>query len=49
MTRGAHVATDEQPGKLSWEAPAATALTDAESRADRSDVWMQNGGVTEFS
>jgi hypothetical protein len=28
--------------RVPWEAPAATALTDAESRADQSDIWMQN-------
>ena len=25
-----------------WEAPAATPLTDTESRADQADIWMQN-------
>jgi hypothetical protein len=39
------VTTDDHPGKSQWEAPGATALTDSESRADRSDVWMQNGTV----
>jgi hypothetical protein len=29
--------------RLAWEPPAAVPLTDTESRADRSDVWMQNG------
>ena len=36
------MATDECASKLPWEAPAATALTETESRADRSDIWMQN-------
>jgi hypothetical protein len=43
MMREAGMATDEHASKLPWEAPCATALTDTESRADRSDVWMQNG------
>ena len=30
--------------KFEWEAPAATALTDSESRADQADVWIDNGG-----
>ena len=38
--------TDEHTKKLSWEAPAATALTDAESRADVADVWLDNGSAT---
>jgi hypothetical protein len=37
------VRTDDRTSKLPWEAPAATALTDTESRADRSDIWMENG------
>ena len=36
----------EDTTKDPWEAPAATALTDTESRADQSDVWMQNGAVS---
>ena len=43
MTSRAHLATPESWSRLEWETPAATALTDTESRADRSDVWMQNG------
>jgi hypothetical protein len=43
MTGGADVTVDDHPSKAPWDAPCATALTDAESRADRSDVWMQNG------
>jgi hypothetical protein len=42
---GVAVATDDRPSKAPWEAPRAAALTDAESRAEDSDVWMQNGGV----
>ena len=33
----------EPADKLEWEAPAATALTDVESRADVADVWLDNG------
>ena len=29
--------------KREWEAPSAMALTDSESRADRTDIWMANG------
>jgi len=29
--------------KLPWETPAAVALTDTESRADRADVSLDNG------
>jgi hypothetical protein len=43
MTRGAHVATEDRSSKAPWDAPCATALTDAESRAEDSDIWMQNG------
>ena len=28
--------------RLPWETPAATPLTETESRADRSDIWIQN-------
>ena len=34
----------EAADKLEWEAPVAIALTDAESRADVADVWLDNGG-----
>lgn len=35
--------TDEHTSKLPWETPATTALTNTESRADKSDMWIQNG------
>jgi len=38
-----NVPTGDSTTKLPWEAPATTALTDAESRADKSDIWTQNG------
>jgi hypothetical protein len=31
--------------RLPWETPAAIPVTDTESRADRSDVWMQNAAT----
>jgi hypothetical protein len=45
VTKRVHVTIEEPASKVPWEAPAATALTDTESRADRSDIWMQNGTV----
>ena len=36
----------EPAEKLEWEAPVANALTDAESRADLADVWLDNGSLT---
>ena len=35
--------SSEDTTKDPWQTPEATALTDTESRADRADVWMQNG------
>ena len=32
----------EPADKLEWEAPAAIALTETESRADAADIWIQN-------
>jgi hypothetical protein len=46
MIRGVAVTTDEPANRMPWEAPTATALTDSESRADRSDIWMQNGTLS---
>jgi hypothetical protein len=37
-----NVVTNEHTTKVPWEAPAATALTETESRADATDIWMQN-------
>ena len=34
---------DEVDAKASWETPATVALTDADSRADQSDVTLGNG------
>ena len=36
---------DAEPTKLPWLAPATTALTDVDSRADQPDVALRNGGV----
>ena len=36
------MATEDRARKSPWDAPAATALTDSESRADQADIWMQN-------
>jgi hypothetical protein len=37
------VALEDQASRPPWEAPAATALTETESRADEADVLLQNG------
>ena len=37
------MAINEHPAKAPWEVPAATALTETESRADQADVLSQNG------
>ena len=34
---------DADAQRIEWEAPTAIPLTDTESRADRADVWLQNG------
>jgi hypothetical protein len=33
---------DDTTERLPWETPAAIAITDADSRADQSDVWLPN-------
>ena len=43
MTRAGNMAHEDQAIRSPWEAPVATALTDTDSRADKSDVWMANG------
>ena len=43
MTKAVHITSEDPSTKSPWDAPSATALTDAEGRADRSDGWMQNG------
>ena len=35
--------TDATADRLPWETPATIAITDTESRADQSDVRLQNG------
>ena len=40
------MATDDRPSKLPWDAPAATALTETESRADQADIWTQNQAIS---
>ena len=45
MTTRAYPTADDRIAKSRWDAPCATALTDAESRADQADIWMQNGIV----
>ena len=36
------MSTDGTSGKLAWEEPATTPLTDTESRADVSDITLDN-------
>jgi hypothetical protein len=39
------MSTDDTSPKLAWEEPATTPLTDTESRADVSDITLDNGAA----
>ena len=38
--------THDTTAKVPWDAPATTALTDTDSRADQTDVAMRNGSLS---